>query len=1081
MKSKIIVVNQNNVGADRGENGSAIVIVLFILAILGVFVALAISRSSAEAAATGNETSEGRTFYAAQGSLETMTRNFNKIFEVKLNPTTTDLDAVRTGTVAGLDNYTFLQELDQLTTSTPTTLAGGPYTGLVSIQDTWRLRSTATSNNGTTASPIGTQVQLTRNVLNNRIPIFQFGIFYNDDLELFRPPRFSFGGRVHSNGNFFISPGAEGVYFDSRVTASDQVVTQTWRNWDQADSANNQTFIKNASGTFIQLTPTMGSVLNTTEGAANNIFQFPPSVPIPAQTPNLDLPPSRINPNFLSASAVFDGNLQANTPTLRLPLNVGANTDLIEMVKRGKEVASTSGGDLFNNAGTLSPVTAATQDNSILRSERFANKTGIRITLADTQAKLPGCANGTGTNPIATTAALKCGIRLDGRVDGTPTEPTVAPTPTATPERVRGYQPKPMKRLLADADFTTAPYRATRVNGERLYTGGTVAGRGVWIKVERVSTNVGTGAIITSDITEDFLSLGVTEQASDIMEGSTVRFRMTDSRYAVASPIAPTSLTPTSAQTPASTGTDSRSIIKLQRFVIPGDAIPVSATPYSSYYAVSGVSAFNPGFNVVERITQLGTDVATGQALATNGCKDPGTDIGTTWPTPAPTPAPCGTVLDAEASFDRFGTGSGLTQDKLYTETIGHLKMATVNNVQRRGVVPFPIKMFDAREGYYYDERSSTYYANLARLPRPGVMSLIDIDIANLRRFLRGDFNGLFPVDTRFAISKGGVGLVSTDIPVENGWILYISDRRGDADFDGEYDMEDIYSAAPGNAGGMQLGEDANRNGSLQAKYMTNASDWDLIGCSAGGTDCEAPRYADTFAPDFAAVVDHKYYRRGVRLINGSVVPGVYDSATPANTRGFTVASENGVYVMGNYNATGASDPPSTGNTPSDQYQPQNTATHIPTSIVSDGITILSNAWNDGQSFMSPVTDPYDQSNRIASTTTMRFAMISGDTIASRTGTPNQGGISPRLNGGVHNFKRFLERWTGERLNYSGSLINLFNSRNAAGSFKCCNTVYNPPIRNWVFDNTFLDPARLPPGTPFFQYVQTTGFLRTNN
>ncbi|MCV4607978.1 hypothetical protein OFB74_34270, partial [Escherichia coli] len=71
-------------------------------------------------------------------------------------------------------------------------------------------------------------------------------------------------------------------------------------------------------------------------------------------------------------------------------------------------------------------------------------------------------------------------------------------------------------------------------------------------------------------------------------------------------------------------------------------------------------------------------------------------------------------------------------------------------------------------------------------------MSMIDIDVANLRRFLRGDFDGLFPVDTLFAIAKGR-GLRSTDIPDKNGWVLYISDRRGDQDFDGEFDMEDIY------------------------------------------------------------------------------------------------------------------------------------------------------------------------------------------------------------------------------------------------------------------------------------------------
>ncbi len=1059
--------------ADPGQKGSAIVISLFILALIGVFVALAMSRSSAEAAATGNESAEGRTFYAAQGSLESMTRNFNKVFEVKLNPTTTDLDNVRDGVVPGLGTYTFLQELDQTGVSNVRTLTGGPYTGLIAIQDSWRLRTTTTSNNGTTANPIGTQVQLSRNVLNNRIPIFQFGIFYNDDLELFRPPRFSFGGRVHSNGNFFISPGSEGVYFDSRVTAADQIVTQTWRNWDTADSGNSQTWIKNASGTFVQLTPTMGSVLNTSAGSSDNIFEFPPSVPIPAQTPNADLPPSRINTNFLSQSSVFDGNLQANTPTLRLPLNVGAATDLIEMVRRGKEIATPAGGDLeaggppTNPSGTPVPVTVA--DNPILRSERFANKTGIRISLADSQAKLPGCASGIGTNPINTTLASKCGVRLDGRPDGMPPEPTVAPTPTATPDRVRGYQPKAMKRLVTDADFTTAPYRATRVNGERFYTGGATVGREVWIKVETVRTNDATQEIVTSDITEDFLSLGITEQALAINDGA-VKFRITDNRYNDTAPTSP--LTVSSVQA-ASVGTDSRSIIKLQRFVIPGKAIPTpAATPsrYTSYFPATSMAAYAPGFNVVQRFS--GID----QTKATNGCRDSGTDVVVT-----ATPV-CGTVLNAEASNDRFGTGTAIVQDKTYTESLAHLKLATVNGVALTGVVPFPIQMFDAREGSYYDERSTTYYANLARLQRNGLMSMIDIDVANLRRFLRGDFNGLFPIDTKYALASGGAGLTNAAIPQEAGWILYISDRRGDTDFDGEYDMEDIYSSAPGNGGSFQqLGEDANRSGSMQAKYMSATTDWDLTGCVAGGADCEAPRYVDTWAPDFAAVIDHKYYRRAVRLINGTTIPGIYDAGTPGNTRGFTVASENGIYVKGNYNATGANAPPASGNTPFTGYQPFNTETHIPASIVSDGVTILSNAWNDGQSFMSTVTSPYNQTNRVATGTQMRFAMISGDTIASRSGTPHQGGISPRLNGGVHNFKRFLETWTGQRLDYSGSLINLFNSRNNAGSFKCCNTVYNPPIRNWVFDSTFLDPARLPPGTPFFQYVQTTGFLRTND
>ena len=87
-----------------------------------------------------------------------------------------------------------------------------------------------------------------------------------------------------------------------------------------------------------------------------------------------------------------------------------------------------------------------------------------------------------------------------------------------------------------------------------------------------------------------------------------------------------------------------------------------------------------------------------------------------------------------------------------------------------------------------------------------------------------------------------------------------------------------------------------------------------------------------------------------------------------------------------------------------------------------------------------------------------------------------------KMNGGVHNFLRFLEDWGSTRLNYCGSLINLYNSHNNNGTYKNGGThVYNPPGRNWIFDASFLDINRLPPGTPYFQDIQVTGFQRINN
>ena len=117
--------------------------------------------------------------------------------------------------------------------------------------------------------------------------------------------------------------------------------------------------------------------------------------------------------------------------------------------------------------------------------ERYYNKTGLRITLADKKARLPGCASGTGETPVTD----KCGIRLDGDDKGLGNNPGAGAS--------RGYLPRPM----------SDGYQATRINGNRFYTG-----REIWIKIETVGFDTTTNNFVTKDVTEDILSLGVTDQ-----------------------------------------------------------------------------------------------------------------------------------------------------------------------------------------------------------------------------------------------------------------------------------------------------------------------------------------------------------------------------------------------------------------------------------------------------------------------------------------------------------------------------------------------------------------------------------------
>jgi len=81
----------------------------------------------------------------------------------------------------------------------------------------------------------------------------------------------------------------------------------------------------------------------------------------------------------------------------------------------------------------------------------------------------------------------------------------------------------------------------------------------------------------------------------------------------------------------------------------------------------------------------------------------------------------------------------------------------------------------------------------------------------------------------------------------------------------------------------------------------------------------------------------------------------------------------------------------------------------------------------------------------------------------------------------MHNFLRELENWGGGNnavVNYEGALVNLFTNRQGTGFFKYGNTVYTVPTRVDSFDTNFLTPSQLPPRTPMFREINTTGWTR---
>jgi hypothetical protein len=192
-------------------------------------------------------------------------------------------------------------------------------------------------------------------------------------------------------------------------------------------------------------------------------------------------------------------------------------------------------------------------------------------------------------------------------------------------------------------------------------------------------------------------------------------------------------------------------------------------------------------------------------------------------------------------------------------------------------------------------------------------------------------------------------------------------------------------------------------------------------------------------------------------------------AANPTGCGGFTIASENPVYVQGNYNSSAADPFWTTANATT----PTQTA-HSAASIIADTVTVLSNSWSDANSLTSPTA----KVNRPATAPAYyRMAVSGGKNVPFPSPAwANTLGINDfGTDGGLHNFLRYLESWNNP-LNYDGSLVSMYYSEYNTGTFKCCTTVYSPPTRNYYFDVLFLNPANLPPATPEFQDINTLSY-----
>lgn len=158
----------------------------------------------------------------------------------------------------------------------------------------------------------------------------------------------------------------------------------------------------------------------------------------------------------------------------------------------------------------------------------------------------------------------------------------------------------------------------------------------------------------------------------------------------------------------------------------------------------------------------------------------------------------------------------------------------------------------------------------------------------------------------------------------------------------------------------------------------------------------------------------------GIRITNGSTIE---------RQQGLTVVSNDPVYIQGDFNTVGEK----------------------PSSVICDSLNLLSNSWDDTN---SPAGN---WGSRNASQTTVNCAFIAG---VDETSGGN-------YNGGLENYPRLHENWSGVNLNIKGSFVALWDSSFAQGQWLYGQPQYTAPKRNWSYDTMFNNTNTLPPFTPW--------------
>lgn len=191
----------------KNEKGIALLIALMLTIMLTIVGLGIVTSSNDEVTIAGNELNEMRAFYAAESGLDKATASIQSHYEATGVPPTSGFpsDTVDINGVTMM--YYITADTMRIRRLTKSSLSG-----LNAYVRPHKIVATAIDMSHETAYTLEQSFEVAF------VPVFQFGVFYENDLEIAPGPAMTLFGRVHSNQDIYIQSD-NSLHIDSYITA----------------------------------------------------------------------------------------------------------------------------------------------------------------------------------------------------------------------------------------------------------------------------------------------------------------------------------------------------------------------------------------------------------------------------------------------------------------------------------------------------------------------------------------------------------------------------------------------------------------------------------------------------------------------------------------------------------------------------------------------------------------------------------------------------------------------------------------------------------------------------------------------